>query len=67
MLTFTEATEDGGSLVVTDQQTGTTWSVSGHALDGTLAGSTLTAAPHWNQLFWFSWATFKQGTRINEG
>ncbi len=63
-LTFTEADGEGDSLVAKDDETGTTWNVSGHALQGSLAGSRLTPAPHWNQLFWFSWAAFKPGTRL---
>ncbi|MGI9383163.1 MAG: DUF3179 domain-containing (seleno)protein [Methyloligellaceae bacterium] len=64
-LTFSNATPDAGpSLVAKDAETGTTWSVSGHAIDGELAGHRLEPAPHWNQLFWFSWAAFKPNTRI---
>ncbi len=50
-----------------DQETDSLWSVSGTALEGELTGRQLDAAPHWNQLFWFSWAAFKTGTRINMG
>ncbi|NQU62292.1 MAG: DUF3179 domain-containing protein [Rhodospirillales bacterium] len=68
VLTFAEVpNNDGASLVAKDKETGTTWNVSGHAIEGPLAGSVLTPAPHWNQLFWFSWAAFNPGTRINEG
>ena len=67
VLTFEDATGDGANLVVKDTDSGTTWNVAGHALEGALAGSVLTPAPHWNQLFWFSWSVFKPGTRINEG
>lgn len=64
-LTFDEdASAQTGSLVARDRETGTTWNVSGHALDGALKGERLEPAPHWNQLFWFSWAAFKEGTRI---
>lgn len=64
-LTFDEgASAQTGSLVARDRETGTTWNVSGHALDGALKGERLAPAPHWNQLFWFSWAAFKTGTRI---
>ncbi len=62
-LTFT-ATD---SAIARDEETGSTWSVSGKALGGELAGTQLDAAPHWNQLFWFSWAAFKPGTKINTG
>ena len=64
-LTFDDATSaQDGSLVARDMETGTIWNVSGHALDGALKGEKLVPAPHWNQLFWFSWAAFKSGTRI---
>lgn len=67
VLTFEQVKTKGGSLSVRDKETGTEWNVSGHALKGALKGERLTPAPHWNQLFWFSWATFKRGTRINQG
>ena len=67
VLTFVDATGESGSLVARDEETGTTWNVSGHATDGELTGAKLDPAPHWNQLFWFSWAAFKEGTRINTG
>lgn len=63
-LSFEQTDDDAGSLVARDRETGTTWSVSGHALAGPLAGTALSPAPHWNQLFWFSWSTFKPGTRV---
>lgn len=66
-LTFEDATEGEGNLVVKDRETLSTWNVSGHAVDGELKGEKLSPAPHWNQLFWFSWAAFKEGTRINSG
>lgn len=65
ILTFLDVTPpDGGSLVVMDSETGSTWNVSGHALSGLLETETLKPAPHWNQLFWFSWAAFKPGSRV---
>jgi hypothetical protein len=63
-LSFAQADDGAGSLVARDRETGTTWNVSGHALAGPLAGAALSPAPHWNQLFWFSWSTFKPGTRV---
>ena len=55
------------SLTVKDRETSSTWNVSGIAIDGPLKGQRLAPAPHWNQLFWFSWAAFKPGTRIYDG
>ena len=66
-LTFEDASEEGGSLAARDRETGSTWNVNGHAVDGALRGEKLSPAPHWNQLFWFSWAAFNEGTRINDG
>ena len=68
-LTFAEASpakssNGGASMLARDEETGSTWTVMGHAIDGELKGSTLQPAPHWNQLFWFSWAVFRPGTRI---
>jgi len=65
-LSFEQTDDDAGSLVARDRETGTTWNVAGHALAGPLAGTTLSPAPHWNQLFWFSWSTFKPGTRVHQ-
>lgn len=66
VLTFEQVKGTGGSLSVRDKETGTNWNVSGHALKGVLKATKLTPAPHWNQLFWFSWAAFKPNTRINQ-
>ena len=65
-LSFEQTDDDADRLVARDLETGTTWNVSGHALAGPLAGSALSPAPHWNQLFWFSWSTFKPGTRVHQ-
>jgi hypothetical protein len=48
---------------IVDVQTGSTWTISGRAIDGPLAGQALTpvvAIEH----FWFSWAAFRPDTRI---
>ena len=62
-LTFTAAPGPGG-VVAKDNETGSTWSVTGKAIDGDLAGQSLTAVPHYNKLFWFSWPLFKPDTRL---
>ena len=49
-----------------DDQTGSTWNIVGHAIDGELAGSVLTPIVHANH-FWFSWAAFKPQTKIYLG
>ena len=63
-LTF-EATPD--SLVMTDAQTGTTWSkVTGEAIDGPLAGTTLESIRSFVS-FWFAWKDFYPDTELYEG
>jgi hypothetical protein len=57
-LTFTF---DGSRIV--DAETGSEWKVLGQAIDGPLAGKTLTPVVAINH-FWFSWAAFKPETRI---
>ncbi len=63
-LTFHRAAKPGTSVVARDQQTGTLWTVSGAAHEGPFAGKSLKPVPHFNKLFWFSWALFKPATRI---
>jgi hypothetical protein len=46
-----------------DRQTGSHWSVLGHADAGPLAGQTLTPLTHMDT-FWFVWAAFQPRTRI---
>jgi len=47
-----------------DKETGTFWDITGSAIEGELKGKKLTAIPHYNRIFWFSWALFKEGTRV---
>jgi hypothetical protein len=63
-LTFSAIPKSESGAVARDQETRSGWDVAGRAVDGPLAGRTLQALPHYNQLFWFSWAAFKPGTRI---
>ncbi len=64
-LTFTAATKLGTAVVARDQETGSLWTVAGEGVEGPLSGQTLAAVPHFSKLFWFSWALFKPGTRVN--
>lgn len=64
-LTFSQS--DGPGIVAKDAETGSLWDVSGQAKEGELAGKSLHSPPHFNQLFWFSWAAFNPETRINTG
>lgn len=55
--------EDGRFL---DEQTGSEWDITGRALSGDLAGSTLTQIHHLDT-FWFAWSTYQPGTDLVEG
>lgn len=57
-LTF--VAEDG---VIMDEQTGSVWNVLGQAIEGELAGESLTPIVHGDH-FWFSWAAFRPDTII---
>ena len=48
---------------ITDVETGSTWSVTGLATAGPLAGRQLEPLPHGNH-FWFAWAAFSPETVI---
>jgi hypothetical protein len=55
---------DGGEdAPITDRQTGSTWDVTGRALDGPLAGTQLERTGHGDH-FWFAWAAFVPHTDI---
>ena len=58
VLTF-ESTSDG----FRDQQTGSTWSITGRANEGPLKDTQLEPVIHGNH-FWFAWAVFKAQTRV---
>lgn len=46
-----------------DEQTGSTWSITGEAVSGPLAGNRLDVFPHVNS-FWSCWAAFRPETRL---
>jgi hypothetical protein len=50
---------------ITDRETGSTWSITGAAIDGELAGTQLERIVSADHL-WFSWAAFNPDTRIWE-
>lgn len=52
--------EDGN---ISDEQTGSTWNVLGHATSGKLKGTRLTPIVHANH-FWFAWQAFNPGSEI---
>ncbi len=49
-----------------DNETGTTWTILGKAVDGELAGSELELLPHRNE-FWFAWQAFFPEAQIWTG
>jgi hypothetical protein len=53
----------GEDTPITDVETGSTWSVTGLATSGPLAGTQLEPVPHGNH-FWFAWAAFSPETTI---
>lgn len=59
VLTF-GATDDGQ---FTDEETGSTWSITGQAVDGPLRGTALRPINHLNT-FWFAWAASNPSTRV---
>ncbi len=67
VLTFNPSSSKEPGVVACDEQTETFWDVTGRARKGPLSGKRLASPPHYNQLFWFSWAVFFPETRINGG
>ena len=61
--TLTFSVKDGR---ITDDQTGSVWNILGSAIEGALAGKSLTPVVHGNH-FWFAWAVFKPDTIIYQG
>ena len=55
---------EGGKFV--DNETGSTWSILGRAIEGPSTGQQLTPIVHANHL-WFAWAAFKPDTLIYQG
>ena len=55
--------EDGAFV---DAETGTTWSITGEAVAGPLAGEQLVQVAHLDT-FWFAWSTYQPGTDLVEG
>ena len=54
-----------GDETFTDDQTGSTWLITGNAIDGDLAGSQLDIAEHRNE-FWFAWQAFFGADNLSE-
>ena len=61
MLTF--SVQDGK---IVDEGTGSVWDILGRAVEGPLAGKSLSPVVHGNH-FWFAWAVFKPDTIVYQG
>ena len=61
--TLTFSLKDGNFV---DDQTGATWNILGEALEGEMAGKSLTPIVHGNH-FWFAWGAFYPETLIYRG
>ena len=61
--TLTFVRGGGEDAPITDVETGSTWDITGRAIDGPLAGTTLEPIPHGDH-FWFAWAAFVPETSI---
>ena len=64
VLTFRPAPDGPDEAIARDDETGTYWTLSSEAVAGEFAGTTLDRHPHWDDLFWFSWAAFRPDTRV---
>ncbi len=56
------ATDGGGTFV--DDQTGSTWTITGLAIDGPLEGEQLIAVPRLDT-FWFAWVSYFPETTVS--
>lgn len=65
VLNFDAVSEPGSKAVARDDSSGDHWNVNGISTNGDKPGRSLQAIPHFNNVFWFSWALFKPDTRIN--
>ena len=56
--------DDGDRFI--DNETGSVWNILGQAVEGPMAGTSLTPIVHANH-FWFAWGAFKPDTLIYQG
>ncbi|HXG17516.1 MAG TPA: DUF3179 domain-containing (seleno)protein [Methylomirabilota bacterium] len=64
VLTFRAFANGVSQIVAMDEETRSLWDVRGKACEGVSAGTGLSPVPHFGKVFWFSWATFRPGTRL---
>ncbi len=58
--------EPDGNGRFRDRETGSTWHLSGRAVEGELEGTQLTEVVHGNH-FWFAWGVFRPETKVWSG
>ncbi len=58
---YFEPIREPGRAIAADGQ-GTRWDLRGRAVEGPLVGAELRRIPHFNKIFWFSWAFFHPET-----
>lgn len=64
ILTFKPGDDDYEMI---DNETGSTWKLTGQCVAGKYQGQSLQAIPHYNKIFWFVWSDFHPGTEIYQG
>lgn len=55
---------DAGGENIVDNETGSSWKVTGECISGPLEGKALRPIPHYNKIFWYVWSDFHPGTPI---
>lgn len=61
-LTFTRESQEA----LKDEQTGSVWNLIGRCVSGELEGRQLAPVPHYNKIFWFTWADYHPETEIHD-
>lgn len=66
VLDFEAASGDASAagVIAVDKQSGSQWDITGAAKSGDYSGQSLEGVPHYNKIFWFSWALFKENTKV---
>jgi len=61
ILTFEKSKQERRFL---DRQSGSEWTATGEAVEGTYSGRKLAPIPHYNKIFWYVWADYFPGSDI---
>lgn len=66
LLTFSVFDDDNDDtlFMLKDNETGTTWTIEGRAIEGELSGQSLTRIQNAYNAFWFAWAAFWPTTDV---